>query len=170
MADDELQERIEQAEANWQDATSGNPGQLEWGFFCYGDASPAIGGGDGMFTWFPDRNAMLAFIEESLPYCPPGPAHIDADEVARKTAAVVEKLRTGSLADHDGIQQLNAILKGFSQLTWIGTVTDLLKGDHPYATTVRSQFRQGDGEENNGGPILEREKQGFFEFLESWGI
>jgi hypothetical protein len=153
-----------------QDANSGNPGQLEWGFFSYGDASPAIGGGDGIFTWFAGRDAMLASIEETLPYCPPGPAHIDAGNVARQTAAIVEQLRTGSTDDRDGLEHVNAILKGFSQHTWIGTVTDLLNGNHAYAIKVRSRFRQGDGKDADYGPIREDQKDGLFKFLETWGI
>ena len=115
---------------------------------------------------------MLSFIEETLPYYPPGQSKLDPDEIASETAAVVEKLRIGTLTDHDVLPHLNKVLETCSQLDWIGTVTDLLTGDHPYAVHVRQAFRSDDeGEEDaEGGPIEEDEKEEFFEFLESWGI
>ncbi len=172
MADeDDLDERIERAEASWQEVSSGAPpDDAEWGFFSYGDAPPAIGGGVGMFTWFPDRNSMLEFIEHTLPYFPPGQSNLDFDEIAENTAVVVEKIRLGAISDLDGIKELNEVLVTCSQLNWIGTVTDLLTGNHPYAIEVRAAFRDDDDEDADGGPIDEDEKEDFFEFLESWGI
>ena len=173
MTEDDLEERVERAEASWQEVSSGAPpDDYAWGFFSYGDAPASIGGGVGMFTWFPDRASMLAFIEETLPYYPPGRSNLDPDEIATETASVVEKLRIGTVTDHSGIQHLNKVLKTCSQFNWIGTVTDLLAGDHPYAVEVRSAFRSDDDSEGDteGEPIDEDEKEEFFEFLESWGI
>jgi hypothetical protein len=172
MADsDDLEERCERAEASWGEVSSGAPpDDHEWGFFSYGDAPAAIGGGSGMFTWFPDRASMLSFIEETLPYHPPGQATLDPDEIASETAVVVEKMRIGTLTDHEGIQHLNKVLKTCSQLKWIGTVTDLLSDDHTYALEVRSAFRSDDDDEANSGPISEDEKDDFFDFLDTWGI
>jgi len=169
--DDDLDERIERAEASWQDVSSGAPSDdCEWGFFSYGDAPPAIGGGVGMFTWFPDRATMLAFIGETLPYSPPGQSSLDPDEIAENTASVVEKLRLGTLTDEDGRQHLNKVLETCSQLEWIGTVTELITGDHPYLVRVRKSFRDDEDEDADGGPIDEDEKEEFFEFLSTWGI
>jgi hypothetical protein len=169
--EDDLDERIERAEASWQEVSSGAPpDDCQWGFFSYGDAPPAIGGGIGMFTWFPDRNSMLEFIEHTLPYNPPGQSDLDPDEIAENTAAVVEKLRLGKISDLDGIKELNEVLVTCSQLEWIGTVNDLLTGNHPYAVHVREAFREDDGEEAEDKHISEDEKEDFFEFLESWGI
>lgn len=171
MAEDDFEERVERAEASWGEVSSGAPpDDHEWGFFSYGDAPAAIGGGSGMFTWFPDRASMLSFIEETLPFYPPGQATLDPDEIASGTAVVVEKMRIGTFADHEGIQHLNRVLETCSQLKWIGTVTDLLTGEHPYAVEVRSAFRSDDDDELDGRPIAEDEREHFFEFLESWGI
>ncbi len=172
MADeDDLDKRIERAEASWQEVSSGSPpDDYEWGFFSYGDAPPAIGGGVGMFTWFPDRNSMLDFIANTLPYNPPGQSDLDPDEIAANTAAVVEKLRLGTISDLDGIHELNEALATCSQLNWIGTVKDLLEGSHPYAIRVRQSFRNDDKNECEKEPICEDKKEDFYEFLESWGI
>jgi hypothetical protein len=168
MAEDDFEERAERAEASWGEVSSGAPpDDHAWGFFSYGDAPAAIGGGVGMFTWFADRASMLSFIEETLPYHPPGRADQDPDEIASETAVVVEKMRIGTFADHEGIQHLNKVLKTCSQLKWIGTVTDLLSDDHTYALEVRSAFRS---DEDDRGPISEDEKDDFFDFLDTWGI
>ena len=160
MAEDDLEERIERAEESWQEVSSGAPPEdCEWGFFSYGDAPPAIGGGVGMFTWFPDRASMLDFIKHTLPY-----------NIAEKAAAVVEKLKLGSINDLDGIKELNEVLVTCSQLDWMGTVDGLLSGDHPYAVHVRQAFRDDEKEDSEGEPIAEDEKEEFFDFLESWGI
>jgi hypothetical protein len=169
--DDDLEERVEQAEASWQEVSSGPPpDDAGWGFFSYGDAPPAIGGGIGMFTWFPDRNKMLDFIANTLPYYPPGQCDLDPDEIAASTATVVEQLRLATINDLDGVKKLNEVLASCSQLTWMGTVEDLLAGSHPYAVEVRRAFREDAEEEIEDGPITKDEKEDFFEFLESWGI
>jgi hypothetical protein len=169
--EDDLDDRAERAEASWQEVSSGAPpDDAEWGFFSYGDAPAAIGGGVGMFTWFPDRASMLEFIEETLPYYPPGQSNLDADEIAENASAVVEKLRLGTLTDEDGRQHLNKVLETCSQLNWIGTVENLLSGNHPYVVQVREAFREDDEEESEGVPISEDEKEDFYEFLETWGI
>jgi len=171
MEEDDLDDRIERAEASWQEVSNGSPpDDCEWGFFSYGDAPPAIGGGVGMFTWFPDRNSMLEFIEHTLPFNPPGQSDLDPGEIAENTAAVVEKLRLGTINDLDGIKELNEVLVTCSQLDWMGTVEGLLSGNHPYAVHVRQTFRDDEDEDSEGEPIEDDEKEEFFEFLESWGI
>jgi hypothetical protein len=169
--EDDLDDCAERAEASWQEVSSGAPPEnCEWGFFSYGDAPPAIGGGVGMFTWFSDRASMLEFIEETLPYYPPGQSDLDANEIAGNASAVVEKLRLGTLTDEDGRQQLNKVLETCSQLNWIGTVSDLLSGKHPYVVEVRKTFRDDEDDDADGGPIGEEEKEEFFAFLDTWGI
>ena len=171
MTYDDIEERVERAEANWQEVSSGAPpAECEWGFFSYGDAPPAIGGGAGMFTWFPDRESMLAFIENTLPYFPPGQADLDAGEVADHTAEIVHQMRTGALSDKDALLRLNKVLETCSQLQWIGTVTDLLSGDHAYAAEVRASFRDDADEAAGSHSIAEDEKENFFDFLDTWGI
>ena len=73
-------------------------------------------------------------------------------------------MRIGTLADHDATKELNKVLKTCSQMNWIGTVSDLLNGDHPYALKVREAFC------SDTGSIQEDEKEDFFEFLDTWGI
>ena len=49
MSDQDIDKLVEQAEQNWQGITHGNPNGKKWGFFSYGDAPPAMGGGWEVF-------------------------------------------------------------------------------------------------------------------------
>jgi len=176
MFDSTLEERIEKAEMNWQSAYQGSPGVLNnqpedvWGFFSYGDASPAIGGGVGLFVWFIDRNAMLEFIKDTLPYSPPGVSGCDWDEVASNTTDIVEKMNARLIEDQIGIQQLNEVLKTFSQIEWVGTFAELLQGDHPYAIEVRKEFHNRSNVNHSENQIQPEETKEFCKFLEEWGF
>lgn len=168
--DDGLEARVEAAEASWQDVQQGRPDGHTWGFFSYGDAPGAIGGGIGAFAWFPDRDSMLRFISATLPYSPPGQAALDPDEIAANTEAIVTQLLAGAISDSEGIARLNSVLRTCSQIQWMGTVDDLLQGDHPYALEVRQAFRDDDENEPSSGPVGDSEREDFFEFLEEWGF
>lgn len=169
MSDYSLEKRIEKAENNWQSDELSNPRVNPFGFFCYSDASAAIGGGVGMFTWFPDRISMLDFIAETLPYCPPGQMGLDWGSVALGTEAIINEMKLGSIDDSTGVQRLNSVLKTFSQIEWLGTLNELLSGDHPYATQVRMEFRDQEDEQKSDKPIQIEEQESFFEFLAAWG-
>jgi hypothetical protein len=170
MSDDDLQSRIEQAETNWQSVAQGNPGDNTWGFFSYGDAPGGIGGGVGMFIWFPDRNEMLDFIATTLPYYPPGRGDLDWGSVASQSAAIVEEMKSADIDDAVGVERLNEVLRTFSQIEWTGTFEELLRGGHSYATEVRAAFRNEDEEGSSGAPIQPDEQEAFCEYLETWGI
>jgi hypothetical protein len=167
----DLEDRIERAEERWQEVSCGAPsGDHEWGFFNHVNGPAASRVGVGMFTWFRDRDSMLTFIEETLPYCAAGRSRQGMKEIAAETSAVVEKVRIGRFSECDGIRHLNRILQASSQFKWIGTVTDLLDGDQPYVTEVRMAFRSVVGEESDGEPVSEKEKDDFFQFLNAWGV
>ncbi|MFM7165023.1 MAG: hypothetical protein ACKO3T_07210 [Planctomycetaceae bacterium] len=170
MSDDKLQARIDRAESNWNSGAQGDPGTYTWGLFSYGDAPGAMGGGVGMFIWFPSRNDLLDFIASTLPYSPPGPTSLDCEAVASETAAIVENMKCGRLADPDGIAQLNKVLQHFSQITWAGTFTQLLTEPHPYAQEVRAAFRMEDRDIWSDDAITEAEEPAFRGFLNMWGI
>lgn len=169
MLTNDLESRIEQAEANWQSVAAGNPGSNTWGFFSYSDGPAAAGGGVGIFTWFPDRNAMLDFMATTLPFSPPGRHDCDPAKVARETSAIVEELKNGSVSNAAGIERLNEVLQTFSQIQWMGTFNELLTGQHLYAVEVRAAFCRKEEGDDSGAPILPDEKEAFCEFLETWG-
>jgi hypothetical protein len=170
MSDQDIDKLVEQAEQNWQGITHGNPNGKKWGFFSYGDAPPAMGGGVGGFLWFDDRDAMLDFIMTTLPYSPPGQWGIDFLSVASETAAIVEDMKKEVLGDTVGIEQLNKVLRTFSQIEWMGTVDALLNGNHDYANRVRTAFREENDNTSSGSPVDAQERDEFFEYIEMWGI
>ena len=170
MSDQDIDKLVEQAEQNWQGITHGNPNGKKWGFFSYGDASPAIGGGVGSFAWFDDRDTMLDFIPTTLPYCPPGQWGADFRLVGTETAAIVEDMKKGVLSDTAGIEQLNKVLRTFSQIEWMGTVDELLNGNHDYANRVRTEFREDNDDPRAGAPIDANEQHEFLEYINEWGF
>jgi len=170
MSDEELLARIEKADENWQSITQGEPGDNTWGFFSYGDAPAAIGGGVGTFAWFPDRIEMLNFIASTLPFGGRADGYEDWREYVATIDAVVEGLKAERIDDQHGVAQLNDLLAGLFQIEWMGTVDDLLRGDHPYAVKVRSAYRREDDCADPGVPIEKDEHESFGEFLIDWGI
>jgi hypothetical protein len=170
MSDDKLQALVDRAQANWHSWAQGDPGSNTWGLFSYGDAPGAMGGGVGIFIWFPCRNDLLDFIASTLPYDPPGPTSLDCEAVASETAAIVEHMKCGRLADPVGIAQLNKALKHFSQITWAGTFLELLTEPHPYARQVRAAFRMEHREVSSDAAITSGEEPAFRQFLNTWGF
>ena len=168
---DETVSKAEQASRNWESVVQGDPESNSWGFFSYGDAPGGIGGGVGTFVWFPTRDEMLSFIADTLPYEPGGSGNADWQAVASQTAAVTDQLKSKAMDDQAGVEQLNQILKTFSQIEWMGTKEELLSGNHHYANEVRSAFWDSKGEdESPEKPIGKDEEQDFYEFLAHWGF
>ena len=138
----DLDERIEKAEAKWQqhysseEALPSNP----WGFFSYRDAPGAIGGGVGAFVWFATRNEALDFIAEVLPFSPPGSSTADWDAVATDTRQIVDKMKAGTLDDSDGVAALNKSLRTFSQISFFGHEQSILIGDGKFPRSLRAQY------------------------------
>lgn len=173
MSNDDRSKIEESAETRWRAQSHGPPEDNAWGFFCYADAPPAIGGGFGSFTWFLSKDEMLDFIGNTIPYSPPGPASADWRFVAEETKKITESMKEGTLAINSGVSQLNETLKDFSQFEWMGTPEELFAGEHRYAARVRATFRGCDTDENsqeNNGPISPEEKDAFCDFLIEYGI
>lgn len=180
MAEEDLDRRIERAEKNWQSATQGAPGDKTWGFYSYGDAPAGIGGGFGVFVWFPDRAAMLDFIADTLPYVQPGQSDKDWGEVAGQTEAIAQELKDGTTDDTAGIERLNRALVTFSQIEWMGTFDQLAASNETFPAAVRASFFDEDSTEelqpetadarDAVDPIPADRLQEFREFLLDWGI
>lgn len=146
-----------------------------WGMFSYGDAPAAIGGGVGVFAWFEDRVSMFKFIEEILPFSPPGPSDIDPRPVMDAVSAVVKDIRDGVLPLEKGRENINEILKGFSQIEWWGTFRELRSGRCPYSQKLINDFRQLVSDDENlnrvsTDPISDNELARFKDYLMTYGI
>lgn len=175
MDENELDELVGKAEANWQAVAQGDPGDNVWGFYSYGDAPAGMGGGVGSFVWFGDKDEMLSFITSTLPFSPPGRASCDWAAVASDVSGIVHALRGGSLSLAEGMCQLNTALKTFSQIEWMGTYEDLKGGDAEYAKVVRRAFfEESAGRSMDDSslppPIAPHQDGQFREYLTGWGL
>ena len=158
------------AQAEWENVMETTPDDKSQGFYSYGDAPAGIGGGMGCFAWFEDREAMLNFIEDVLPFNPPGPCTKDhlatqkavkeATQVHRKGESTLEELR----------QNLNKVLRSYSQIEWFGSFLELKAGKAEFATSLIQRFRDDDEESAEVSPIGPDEQQEFIDFLGECGI
>ena len=130
------------ADDRWNDEELTKPKSKSWGFYAYGDAPAAIGGGIGSYVWFKSKSAMLIFIEEVLPFSPPGPSTSDCDEVAKLVADTCQKLRKSEIKFEDGQRILNKVLKSYSQFEWMGAFQDFKSGKTTYARKIILDFRR----------------------------
>ena len=170
--EDNIEALVEAANARWADDTLGEPRSTSWGMYSYGDAPAAIGGGVGAFTWFNSKTALLKFIEEVLPYSPPGPGNTDPLAVADKVGAVLRKLRSGDLELGEARRRLNTVLRAYSQIEWMGTFKDLRDGNDAYARELIKQFRRSRELAVGAAPIAiaRSQTEDFKEFLAEYGI
>ena len=189
MSQVNVETRIRQAEENWQRVRLGDPLGYDWGFFSYGDAPAALGGGYGMFCWFASSNAMYDFIASTLPYDPPGPQTLDSIAVADETRKIIGGLKSGDLDQQTGVVSLNQCLRGFSQIEWLGEFSSLLESQDSYAIQVRAAFRESNRQDSrpygndafktksvgsgdvdaSGAAITTKERVPFSKFLDQWG-
>jgi hypothetical protein len=171
MTEDEIEDCVERAERNWQTVTQGAPNATtKMGIFCCSDGPAAAAGGVGSFLWLSDREAMLTFIAETLPFSPGGPAGSDCLAVARDTSQITACLRSGQITDQEGLAELNKALRTFSQIKWIGTPEQLKTTDGGYPSEVRNAFFKQRGEQPAPRLIDGLCEDEFWEFLKTWGV
>ena len=114
-----------------------------WGMESYGDASGVMGGGVGGFLWFESREELFDFVGRLLAYLSPWAQRLDTEDMARGAAAVVAQVESGELDIQEGMEALNHILSGSTQLRWWGQLKDLLDADDEFAREVaRTRRRQ----------------------------
>lgn len=171
--EDVLIRRSDEADQAWEKLSDQDPIPESWGMFSYGDAPGAIGGGFGAFVWFADRDQLLSFIESVLPFSPPGPCNRDPLAVEASVRAVISAQREGEVSADVAREQLNSVLRGFSQIEWWGTFKDLCGGTDAYAAKVIAAFREDCADEGvaaRGGSVSRDELEEFKEFLTTYGL
>lgn len=145
------------------------PRPASWGVFCYGDASPAIGGGLGGFFWFKTRLTMLRFIGQHLAYIDSGIEDFDYALAQKRVETIlaqhgrknddVEKIRRG----------INRILKGHTQIAWMGHFEALLSGNSAFAREIRA-FYWRESDQKGTAPINGRNMSPFISAINEYGI
>lgn len=160
------------AQAKWEEIIERRPGE-EWvGFYSYGDAPPAIGGGTGCFTWFPDWAEMVEFIAAVLPFNPPGPSGSDHLETQNKVRAAIERHTSEKASPNSLRKELNLALTSYSQIDWFGTFADLKAGKGEFPQKVLASYRDVEDEDDAGKPeaVSADEEDEFLEFLGEYGL
>jgi hypothetical protein len=148
------------------------PKATSWGIYSYGDAPAAIGGGMGSFIWFDNKTALLKFVAEVLPFCPPGPSSSDLLAVEAKVREVLAGVKAGDLDLEKARKRLNVVLRSYSQIEWIGTFKGLKDGNDAYSRKLIKQFRRSRELPVGAAPvaITRSQVEDFKEFLAEYGI
>lgn len=151
-------------------ATAQNdPTQFPWGFFAYGDAPAAIGGGIGCFQWFGSLAELLSFISDHS-----AASYLTFDEEAEwlELRDQLRAITAGFASDPDGtMAQLNQELKSLMQVEWIGTYETLCIGTDEFPRKVREWFREQDDDcAENQSPITSGEEPAFRERITEYGL
>jgi hypothetical protein len=160
------------ANERWTDQTLTDPKAKSWGFFAYGDAPAAIGGGVGAYCWFDSKAKLLQFVADVLPHSPPGPADSDPLLVADQVSEIISEVQRNNLDLEKARKRLNNVLRRYSQIEWIGTFKDLKDGKGTYARMIVKAFRR-DRELTIGATPLSISRgqlADFKDFLSSYGI
>jgi len=92
-----IERLVEEAQQQGSAGSEFEPTDETWGFFSYGDAPPAIGGGIGSFLWFSSREELLDYVGRLLPFLAPGPGEADHLAVTAAGEAVVRRFAAGEL-------------------------------------------------------------------------
>lgn len=166
--------RTERAQEAGQEANERDPREHPFGFYSYGDAPGAIGGGVGAFLWFPTRDSLLAYFSEHLTYQNPGPESSDETKVDASVKSALATFEGSGGPLESLIPVLNPILRNYSQIEWIGAFKDLAAGEREFEKGVRTSFRDSDEAEEEqkdpSSPIEPDEMDDFMEYLTSYGI
>ena len=69
------------------------------------------------------------------------------------------------------VEDLNNALRTFSQIEWVGTLDDLIRGSHPFAERVRKEFWELEESDSTGRQnVSDEEITSFRQFLAEYGI
>jgi hypothetical protein len=167
---DEYARRAEAAGQLCEASSSRTPRANSFGFFAYGDAPAAIGGGLGVFQWFPSRKALLDYLGDHLTYQNLGQSGTDPFATHAAVKNAVNKFRRLDAPLKLLIPKLNPLLLTYSQIRWIGTLGDLKKGNTKYERGLRNKFRESLGSKAGTRPIQQSEIAAFRQFLSEYGF
>jgi len=139
------------------------------GFFSRADASGAIGGGMGMFLWFPNYHELYQFLANYFVVLSPGPFDLDHKKVFHEVAEIVKELASGKISKKQGIEKINKSAQHFSQIEWIGEMEDLTSGSSEFAKGLREYFYEFK-EIPDQGIIKKEDLKDFIQKISEYGI
>lgn len=159
---------VEDCQKKIEQVVERSPANGDWGFCAYGDAPPAIGGGMQWFYWFDDKPAMFDFLKSCALFINPPRNDLDLPQLSSSLRSTIEKEIGGDLGSLR--HELNSLLDGCSQFTWMGSFEELRSGDHPEVIVVRNNFHSSRDRLEDGSAIPDDELTEFTEFLNSYGL
>jgi len=166
-------ERREKVAQELAEAAHGcRPDSQSWGLYSYGDGPSAAGGGVGAFLWFSSEAKLLDFIALHLLFGAQGPSGVPVEPRLVSIGEIIDKVRKGELEQEPARLALNSSFKGFSQIEWWGSRSNLFSADSEFPRRVRASFRINERGEPGatGHPITEEEEKDFLQYLETFGI
>jgi hypothetical protein len=166
MAKQDLLDLIEERSQDMNAMQGKVPKKGSWGFYCWGDAPAAIGGGVGAYHWEGSRAGAIRFLRNYAlaMYLPR--AGLDLFAINTEVERITDAMKAGTLADAAALKALNKSLQHVVQFDWIGEYTELRDGNTKYAKALRKRFRN----DSSAAPILKSEKASWLEFLEQAGL
>jgi hypothetical protein len=171
ISEQEYLEREEATQRASEVADVRIPEPSSWGFFSYGDAPGAIGGGVGSFLWVDDEADLVPFLAEHLTFLAPGMASIDPGRVDREVHERLRGVTPEEAGSAEFLQGLNEILHHFSQVEWIGKLDELMRGSGDFPCRVRERYRSDvESEGAPTDPIPDEELDAFREQIRQYGI
>lgn len=169
ISDAEYERRTKQAQVAAAEGAGREPSPQTGGFFSYGDAPGGIGGGIGCFMWFETPDELLTYLKKHLTFLSSGPSFVDPGRVSGQVEKMLGGVSVEALTSGDKLIQLNDVLKGFSQIEWVGQFSDLLSGTGEFPAKVRAWYRDDDSD-SGGDPIPPQEVGDFTAQIAEYGI
>jgi hypothetical protein len=139
------------------------------GFFSRGDAIGAIGGGMGVFLWFPNFPELYQFLANYFVVLSPGRCDLDHEKVFNEVGLIVKDLAEGKDNKEASIQKINKAAQHFSQIEWIGEMEDLTSGSSEFAKELREYFYEFK-EIADQGIIKKDDLKDFIQKISEYGI
>lgn len=119
------------------------------------------------FLWFESREALLDYVERSIPVLGRGDASDEELQPGREAAAdAAQKARQSGGTIPPGTSF--RLPRSTVTINWMGCFRDLLNGEGAFEAALRSEFR--DREEGGSNmPIELQDRSDFLEFVREYG-
>lgn len=112
-----------------------------FGIFSGNCLSPGIcGASDEGFFWFGNRQQMLDFVRECLPWLAVG-SYADEDDYEATQGRINEVLASCENCDCETLRtKLNVAVQDCWNIYWMGTLRELAESSHPFAIERRESY------------------------------
>ena len=113
---------------------------------------------------------MLLFIAQHQVWLGPGPEGVDPARKVVQVGSIISHFLTGRINLETARLQINSVLKGFSQIEWLGQFEELVSGEREFAREVRQWYREfKEAEVADSAPVIGEEEE-FDYALREYGL